>query len=142
MTDVASMSVSELMTKDIFTCRPDDRVNGVLDIMRRRRFRHVPVVDEDGTVVGLLADRDIRNVSFASGKHAQSLGDLVVADIRVREVMAEDPLTIEAGKPVREALRVMKEKRIGSLPVLEDGKLVGIVTVIDFLKLLERLFDA
>ncbi|MHC5058203.1 MAG: CBS domain-containing protein [Planctomycetota bacterium] len=136
------MRVSELMTRDVFACSPEDHVNGILEIMRRRRFRHVPVVDESGNVVGLLADRDIRNVSFASGKHAQSLGDLVVADIRAREVMAEDPLTIEADESIRDALTLMKEKRVGSLPVLEDGKLAGIITVIDFLKLLERLFDA
>jgi len=130
---------ADLMAKGIFTCKPDDRVDSVLDVMQRHRFRHVPVVDDGDVVVGVISDRDIRNVSFLSQADGTELSDLMVADIPVREIMVADPLTVGPDEPLINVLDTMKNKHVGCMPIVEDGKLLGIVTIVDFLELVREL---
>jgi acetoin utilization protein AcuB len=101
----------------------------------------VPVVNDEGAIVGILCDRDIRTASSATEKRDPSLGELNVADIPVSEIMVAKPVTVTPETEVATALDMMKEKRISCLPVEADGKVVGIITGADFLSLLRRLFD-
>ncbi|MHC4250881.1 MAG: CBS domain-containing protein, partial [Planctomycetota bacterium] len=131
------MRVAEIMQKDVATCGPDEMLDAILSRMRERRIRHMPVVTESGALVGVLADRDIRNVSFASRRHSESLGHLVVLSIPAQDVMAPEPVTTTPDESVKDALQKMKERNVGCLPVMESGKLVGIVSTVDLLRLLE-----
>ncbi len=89
--------------------------------MREGRFRSLPVLDE-GTLVGIITDRDIR-------EHAGRLEDTKVALAMTKEVM-----TVKPDTSIWDAARLMIDHKVGGLPVVEDGQLVGIVTTIDLLK--------
>jgi acetoin utilization protein AcuB len=132
-----ALQVAEIMQKDVVTCLPDVNLETVLGTMREHHIRHVPVVTESGALMGVIADRDIRNVSFASRRHSESLGHLVVAGIPAQDVMAPEPVVTTPQESVKEALQKMKDRNVGCLPVMENGKLVGIVSIVDMLKLLE-----
>jgi len=102
-------------------------------IMLQRNIRHIPVMRE-GRLVGMITDRDIR---LATGPFA--LGGARSTDTPVEEVMTQPVFTAEPLDPVEEAARVMRERTIGALPILEGEQLIGIVTGIDLLEALLRL---
>jgi CBS domain-containing protein len=95
--------------------------------------RHVPVEDEEGRLVGIVSHRSLLRM-LADGPHGGG-GELVA----VRQIMNPDPVSVAPTTPVSEAVDLMRRRRIGSLPVVEDGRLVGIVTVYDFLESSARL---
>jgi CBS domain-containing protein len=127
-------SVEQFMATDLFTVRPDDALNLAANVMEYRHVRHVPVEDDSGVLVGLISHRDLVRI-VAHNKPAD------VAKTVVSEVMKTDLTTVEPATPTLEALRLMRERGIGALPVLLDGKLVGLVTSHDFLTVSSKLFE-
>jgi len=128
-------TVGQFMSTDLFTVRPDDLVDLVASVMDWRHIRHVPVEDERGRLVGLITHRDLlRMVS----RGAPGGGGEPAA---VREIMKTDPVTVGPTAPTLEALALMRERRVGCLPVVEDGLLVGIVTAYDFLAPAASIFE-
>lgn len=127
-------SVEQFMATDLFTVRPDDVLDLAASLMEWRHVRHVPVEDDSGELVGLVSHRDIISL-FAHGRATGSRG------IPVRDVMVTDLVTVEAGTPTLDALNLMREKRIGALPVVSGGKLVGLITAHDFLTVSSKLFE-
>jgi CBS domain-containing protein len=107
--------------------------------MRLGRIRHLPVVDENGQLAGIITQRDLFRGALAKalgyGERAQRqlMGTLVV-----KEVMTSEVLTTTADTPLAEAARVLVERKIGCLPVIEAGRLVGIITEGDFVALAAR----
>ena len=126
--------VEQFMATDLFTVRPDDVLELAASLMEWRHVRHVPVEDDSGTLVGLLSHRDLLRL-FARGKAKD------YHNTPVRDVMKTDVVTVNAGTPTLDALSLMREKRIGALPVLSDGKLLGLVTAYDFLTVSSKLFE-
>jgi CBS domain-containing membrane protein len=131
------MKVRDLMSPEVATVQRNDQLLIADDLMRLGRIRHTPVLDEQtGEVVGILSQRDLFRGALARalgyGQHAQQkmLGMLLVKD-----VMTVDPVTIGPDAPVAEAARLMLERKLGCLPVIEDGKLAGILTESDFVRL-------
>ena len=133
------MLVRDLMTPKVFSVRVDKKLLIAREIMDWARVRHVPVVDTGEHLVGMISHRDLLRASIASVSTR-------VADVERRqhlwtipisEVMQTDVHTIAPDAPVREAARLMRTHKIGSLPVVSDGRLVGIITEHDLLKLLE-----
>ena len=120
------MIVAELMTPEPVTVAPSDTLETALERMGAGRFRQVPVVDEE-RLVGILTDRDTR----------QHIGQL--AHMRVATVMSAHPFSVHPSTPVEKAAHLLITNKIGSLPVVEDGKLVGIVTASDMLRALEAV---
>ncbi len=125
--------VRDLMTGAVKTLRRNDALTLADDVMRLERIRHLPVLDDDGdAIVGIVSQRDLFRSALARvlgyGEHAQRkvLGTLVV-----KEVMTPDPLTTTPDTPLAAAARVMLDRKIGCLPVLAHGKLVGILTEAD-----------
>jgi acetoin utilization protein AcuB len=114
------MKVAELMTKNPSTAQPADTLEAAQRTMEAGCFRHLLVV-EDGALVGVLTDRDLR----------QHLGHL--AHTRVSAVMTPNPVTVQDYSPVERAAHLMVTNKVSSLPVLHDGKLVGILTTTDML---------
>ncbi len=129
--------IEHYMATDLFTVRPDDLVDLAASVMSWRHIRHVPVEDDEGCLVGLVSHRDLLRLFAARGFGAQA-GEPVV----VREIMKADPVTVTPETPTLEAIRLMREKQIGCLPVVRAGRLVGIVTAQDFLALSAELFEA
>ena len=121
------------MSTDLFTVRPDDLVEMVARVMEWRDVRHVPVEDEEGRLVGIVTHRSLLRIL------ADRLPGGVEELIAVRQIMNPDPVSVAPTTPVAEAVELMRRRRIGSLPVVEDGRLVGIVTVYDFLESSARL---
>ena len=130
--------VQDSMTREIVTLSPDETVGTALALCRERRIRHLPVLKE-GNLVGIVSDRDLRSSTPALGDHARSaaLQEILVEDVMVRDVLAALP-----DDPIEHAANVMRERRIGCLPVVEGGELVGILTSSDVMAALVYLIGA
>lgn len=125
--------VADVMTRDVKTLRRNDPLALADEIMKRERIRHLPVLDEDGVLAGIVSDRDLfhRTLVAALGYGATQQQHLL-SMLRVKEVMANEVLTIAPDTPLPVAARTMVEHKIGCLPVVEGERLVGILTEGDF----------
>jgi CBS domain-containing protein len=128
------LRVRDVMTSDVTTLKRNDKLTLADDIMHLGRIRHLPVLDDDGQqVVGLVSQRDLFRGALARalgyGQHAQRK---VLDTLSVKEVMTSDVVTTSPDTPLVEAARVLVERKMGCLPVVEDGRLVGILTEGDF----------
>jgi CBS domain-containing protein/gamma-glutamyl:cysteine ligase YbdK (ATP-grasp superfamily) len=128
-------TVGQFMSTDLFTVRPDDLVDLAASVMDWQHIRHVPVEDDAGRLVGLVSHRDLLRL-MAHGAAAQAN-----EPVAVRQIMTPDPVTVTPATPTLDAIALMRERRVGCLPVVEAGTLVGIVTAHDFLAASARLFE-
>ncbi len=126
-------TVSQFMSTDLFTVKPDDLIDLAASVMDWRHIRHVPVEDQDGRLVGLVTHRGLLRMMI-------SRGDSNSGPITVREIMVKDPVTISPSTSSLEAIEIMRRSRVGCLPVVENDQLVGIVTSYDFLEASAKLF--
>jgi acetoin utilization protein AcuB len=144
------MLVKDVMTKDPFTIDPEAPIGTAIDVMRTESLRHLPVVDEVGKIVGIVADRDLRQAALApaigeylsaSGqRRLRRLGE-TLENMSVRDVMTWGVLTIHPEAPLGHAALIMSERRVGCLPVLTDGRLVGMISERDILRAVSREAD-
>jgi acetoin utilization protein AcuB len=103
--------------------------------MRTRKLRHLPVVDRGGRLVGIVTDRDLRQVIFDPAVQERLGGRTEGLNrLQVREIMTWGIITTRPESHIREAARLMHERKIGALPVVEGGKVVGILTESDVVK--------
>ena len=131
------MLVRDVMTREVATLNRNDELSLADDVMRLGRIRHLPVVDEStGEVAGVISQRDLfagaLARAFGYGSVAQRR---VLKTIVVKEVMTTEVVTATPDMSLRDAARLMLERKIGCLVVVEDGKLVGILTESDFVAL-------
>jgi len=112
------MKVRELMTKDPATVDSGATLGEVAMLMKQRDCGSIPVV-EGGRLIGIVTDRDIVIRAVAAGKDPKTL--------RVNEVMSADPVTVGPNEDIKQAEKVMADRQIRRLPVVDDGALVGIV---------------
>jgi len=134
------LRVRDVMTREVTTLGRNDKLTLADDVMRLGRIRHLPVLDDDGQeVVGIVSQRDLFRGALAGalgyGEHAQRK---VLDTLVVKEVMHPDVVTTAPDVPLAEAARVMMERKIGCLPVIENGRLAGILTEGDFVALAAR----
>lgn len=131
-----SPTVSDVMSRDVQTLGRNDRLSIADDLMRQKRIRHLPVLDADGEVAGIVSQRDLfRGALVKALGYGRSQEDKILETLVVKEVMATDVVTISPAAPLKEAAATMLEKKIGSLPVVDGGRLVGILTEADFVAL-------
>lgn len=128
-------TVGQFMSTDLFTVQPEDLIDLAASVMDWRHIRHVPVENEAGHLVGLITHRNLLHL-VSTGSHEKSMNS-----ITVREVMVPNPVTVPPSTPTLEAIKIMREQRIGCLLVVEGGQLVGIVTSYDFLEASALLFE-
>jgi len=123
------------MTKRPITTHPDTPIDDALKLMRESKVRRLPVLDKKGELVGIVTEKDLLYVS-PSPATSLSIHELhyLIAKIKVGDVMAKDVITVTEYTPLEEAARIMADNKIGSLPVMRDGKLVGIITETDIFK--------
>jgi acetoin utilization protein AcuB len=133
------MTVGEFMTKQPVVVELDTMVRVAAELMRTRKIRHLPVVDAGGHVLGIVTDRDLRHAAFLPALAGQAgLAPHRVKAPRVRDVMTWSVVTTQAETPLVQAALTMFQRRIGSLPVVADGRLVGILTEHDVLTGLKK----
>lgn len=145
------MFVKDVMTKDPFSVDPEAPLDTAIEMMRMKQIRHLPVVDDSGQLVGIITDRDLRQAAFAPAlaewlslraqRRLRGLGQ-ELQDLRVKDAMTWVVVTTHPDATIEHAAVLMFERRLGSLPVIDQGKLVGILTERDLLKALMRKHPA
>ena len=133
------MHVRDHMTAKVFTIRMDKKLLAVDEIMGWAHIRHVPVVDEKGKLVGLLSQRDVLRATLSDLASTPVDRRNQLGHVSLAEVMRREVLTIGPDENVQMAARMMRKHKYGCLPVVQDGRLVGIVTEHDLLAVVERL---
>jgi acetoin utilization protein AcuB len=141
------MKVKDIMTKEPLTIDPEAPLGTAIDVMRTRNLRHLPVVDEAERLIGIITDRDLRHAAFGPAvteylsagaqRSAKQLAQ-TLEDLRVRDVMTWVVVTTQPDASLAHAALIMSERRVGSLAVVDNGKLVGMLTERDVLKALSK----
>lgn len=132
------MRIRDMMTKNPITVESDTLVLDAQKIMRENNIRRLPVVDK-GKLKGIITKHDLLEAA-PSPATSLSIHELnyLLSKMKVKEIMKKDPFTVPPDMPFEEALRIGQEKKIGSFPVVENGKLVGIATESDLVRFLTR----
>jgi acetoin utilization protein AcuB len=126
------MLIRDIMRSPVITISPGTTLQDAYRIMQEKGIRHLPVIEQD-QLAGIVTDRDLRLATSMLSATPFPPGS------RVSEVMCRAPLTADPMDPVEDAARTMRERKIGCLPVLEEGRLAGIITGIDLLDALMRM---
>lgn len=141
------MRVSELMTRDVVTVGPDAPLRDTAALLASKRISGIPVVDDESRVVGVLSEADIVVKAGGATRGHRLLGWLLESDFdledkisakTVGEAMSAPAITIESDRRVHEAARLMAAEGVNRLPVVEGGKLVGIITRADVVRAFAR----
>jgi CBS domain-containing protein len=131
------MRVRDVMSRDVVTIGDAATCLEAVDRMCRRKVRHLPVLDSEGALVGLVTDRDIRHRLFAADTYAR-IGRVPVTTLLeeapIRSVMSAPVRHITASADVAEAAERMRRDKVGCLPVLDGPRVVGMITEIDILR--------
>jgi CBS domain-containing membrane protein len=129
------MQVKDLMSKDLFLLYADDSVLLAEEMMHWKRIRHVPVVDRQHNIKGLVTHRDILRASISTVAQLSSReAHEIQTYILLQDIMRTSVFTICPDADIKEAARVMLREKIGCLLVVDDDRLVGILTEADFLR--------
>ncbi len=137
------MLVRERMTAHPITVQEDTSVTDALTFMRQNRVRRLPVLDRHGRLVGIVSEKDLL---YASPSPATTLSvyeiSYLLSKLKVKEIMTREVITVCPDCPLEEAARIMVDHKIGGLPVVEDGRLVGIITETDLFKVFLEMLGA
>ncbi len=133
---VRPAEVRDLMTDRVFTLQPADDLEALYDLMDAHHVRHVPIVDGDGDLVGLVTQRDLARSALGTQDILPlSAQQEILRRRNVREIMATEIETVEPDESLKSAASMLLENKIGCLPVVEGEHLVGILTESDFVRL-------
>jgi CBS domain-containing protein len=136
------MLVRDLMQRDVVTLNANDHLDLADSIMRLGRIRHMPVMAHD-RLVGILSQRDLFRAAISTVLALRPSAEREwLAKISVREVMTDHVITVTPDSNIQDAVRLMADRKLGCLPVVEGGKLVGLLSETDCLHYLARLLDA
>jgi CBS domain-containing protein/gamma-glutamylcysteine synthetase len=128
--------VEQFMTTDLFTVGPDEAVELVAHLMQWKRIRHVPVEDNEHRLLGMVSQRSLVRLI------AERFHEIGQRPFAAHEVMTPEPVTVAPETSIGDAISLMRTNRVGCLPVVKDGRLVGIITEFDFLGIAARLIDS
>ncbi|MCX7707245.1 MAG: CBS domain-containing protein [Anaerolineae bacterium] len=137
------MLVGERMTRNPITILETASIDDGLHLMRERKVRRLPVLDASGQMVGIVSDKDLLHAA-PSPATSLSVYELhyLLSKLTIKQVMSRPVITVTPDTPLEEAARIMADNKIGGLPVVEGGKLVGIITETDIFKILLELLGA
>jgi acetoin utilization protein AcuB len=127
------MRIKQMMTENPVTVSPDTLVLDAQRIMKERKIRRLPVV-EKGKLVGIVTKTELLETAPSVVRDL----NVLLSKMKVKEIMRKNPVTVTPDTPFEDALRIGQEKKIGSFPVVDDGKLVGITTESDIVRFLIR----
>jgi len=128
------LKVAQFMATDLFTVRPDDIVDFAATLMDWRHVRHVPVESDDGDLVGLVSHRALLRL-VATGRFGSG------HKVTVKEIMTRRPVTVNSDATTVEAIRLMRKAQVACLPVVDDGKLLGLITEHDLIVVSSHLLE-
>ena len=130
------LQVRDVMSREVHTVKRNDEL-GIADaLMKQERVRHLPVLDGDGEVCAVVSQRDLfRGALLRALGFGSRAEESMLKQVAVKEAMSSEIQTTAPDTPVADVARLMIERKIGCLPVIENGKLVGIVTETDFVRL-------
>ena len=136
------MQVKELMSRIVMTVGTEDSCRDALTRMQELKLRHLPVMDLRGKVAGMLTDRDLRHYLFDPAL-MRRIGvtpvDVLLETVSVREIMSAPVVSVEPEEELETAVGLMRKRKVGSLPVVKDGQVVGILTETDVLRRIVRI---
>jgi acetoin utilization protein AcuB len=137
------MLVGKRMTRNPITISPDLSIAEAMEWMRREKVRRFPVVDKKGKLVGIVTREDLLHAS-PSSVTSLSVWEVsyLLSQVTVKEVMTHNVITVTEDVTLEEASRLMADNKIGCLPVMRDGTVVGIITESDLFKVFLELFGA
>jgi acetoin utilization protein AcuB len=137
------MLIKERMSRPVITTRPDTPIMDALNLMQQEQIRRLPVVDKRGRMVGIVAKEDLLHAA-PSDVSSLSVWEMnyMVSKITVDRVMTKDVTTIDEDTPLEEAARIMADNKVGGLPVMHDGKIVGMITETDLFKIFLEMLGA
>jgi len=133
------LTVGDLMTKDVLTVNRDEPIRRPWELVEEKRLRRFPVMDGD-RLVGIITDRDLRNATASSVVLTEKkYHDFLLDTVKVESVMTPNPKTVSPDTSLIDAARIILEMKVGGLPVIEEGRLVGIITETDLIGALVEL---
>ncbi len=148
------MKVKDVMETDVITVKPDTSVRDVASLMSQHQLSALPVVDDEGRIIGIVSEKDLiyRLASPHLPPHIELLGGIIFLEnpfemkkeiekmtaVSAKEIMTHQVLTVSPDTDVGEVATLMVEKDINGLPVVEEGKIIGIVTRHDLLLALSK----
>ena len=138
----AAIRTRDVMSRPVTTLREEMTVGAAVKVMRARKIRHLPVLDDEGSLVGMVSDRDLRQATVdpAAPPELKALSQSLNAR-PLKDVMTWGSITAKPETGIREAARLMYANTIGALPVVDRGRVVGVLTASDVLKTLVRMID-
>jgi acetoin utilization protein AcuB len=132
-----STNIGSVMTKNPVTVKISDSLLAATRILKEKGFKHLPVLDGGGKLAGVVTDRDLKRASASDATTLEVHELLYLLDkVKIEQVMTRKPATIAPADSVQAAAKLMVERKIGCLPVMDGGKVAGIVTKDDLLRML------
>jgi len=137
MNDKSNLKVQDIMQTEVHTLGRNDKLSVADELMQSKDVRHVPVLNEDEKICAVISQRDLyRGALLKAMGYGSHMIDKLFDNYVVKEAMSNELHTTTPETPVQEAASVILGQKVGCLPVLDDQKLVGIVTKSDFLKII------
>lgn len=136
------MLVRDRMSTTPITIMPDTPFMGAVRLMNKYRFRRLPVVDEEGRLIGIVSERDLLFALPAPTTSPSSLElDYLISKLKIRDLMTQPVVTIRADEPIEEAARLILENKIGGLPVVDEEQyVIGVITETDIFRTFVETF--
>ena len=133
------MIVANRMKRNPVFVDEGDSMKKAMDLLKEHEIRHLPVLKDGERLVGILSERDIKQASPSPATALEIREIYYLLDkIKVKQIMTRRPYTVSSSTPIEEAALIIREKKIGCLPVVDDGKLVGILTETDIIDSVHR----
>lgn len=127
--------IANVMTTDVFTVNINNSLQEANELFRKKHIRHLPVVSGE-KLIGILSQTDILRISFGNtfGEDQEGSDEAIFEMLSINQVMKHSPVTVSSEDTVKDAARILAEREFHGLPVVDDGKLVGIITTTDIMK--------
>lgn len=136
------MFVGERMSRPVISVSPDAPINDVLAMFKKEHIRRAPVV-KNGKLVGIVSEKDLLNAS-PSDATTLSIWEMhyLISKVKIKDVMSKKVVTVNRDTPIEEAARIMADKKIGGMPVVDGDRVVGMITETDLFKIFLELMGA
>ncbi len=136
-----TLRAADIMSRSLVTLTSEQTLRDAMNLFRSKHIRHLPVL-ADEKLIGIVTDRDAKRAtpSLLSGVERDEF-DRVLDTIKIEQFMTRDPITIAPVDSVKAVLKIFIERKVGALPVVSDGVLVGIVTEIDLLRVFHEMLE-
>lgn len=133
--------VSEIMTKDLVTLTVNSDLVSAENLFKKHNIRHIPII-EGKAIVGMLSYTDLLRISFADAvdEHEQRVDTMVYNMFTISQVMARDVISVPSNTTIKQVAEFLAQKEFHALPIVDDGKLLGIVTTTDLINYLLDLY--